>query len=163
MRNPDQGLLCHVFRHTADLKANLSRTHACCPEVCFTLSLSHTRFQGFRTDGLVRENPDIDLSFTMQKVRGCHATRLNVATANPTGFQRLQTIFTEGYIIAALRVSTMALPGRIERTLAELDEMVRHVEHRDVEAAGAAAAQHIRNARELLFARQPSADAENGA
>lgn len=57
--------------------------------------------------------------------------------------------------IAALRAKTMALEGRIEHTLNELDEMVSCVERRDAVAAGAAAAQHVRNAQELLFARVP--------
>ena len=48
--------------------------------------------------------------------------------------------------VTMLRAATLSQPGRLEKSLAELNEIVRGIEKRDAKAAGRACRRHVENA-----------------
>ncbi|CAM5201660.1 DNA-binding GntR family transcriptional regulator OS=Castellaniella defragrans OX=75697 GN=HNR28_002002 PE=4 SV=1 [Castellaniella defragrans] len=60
--------------------------------------------------------------------------------------------------VTILRRTSLATPGRLPRTIAEMEEVVAAIEKRDAELAGRLCAEHVGKAAEAVFSYLASAD-----
>ncbi len=105
MGDPYKRLFRYIFGYSADLKTNRPRLYSCHPEIRLALALTHSRFQRLGADRLMRKDSDIDFAFTMQEVSRGNSAGLNVPSGYPTGFQSLQSVFTESNEVASRRIA----------------------------------------------------------
>ena len=71
-------------------------------------SLTHTGFERLLADGLVRENPDPNLTAALHVPGGSDTRRLDLLACHPAAFQDLETKFTEIQFVIASRDSPAA-------------------------------------------------------
>src|SRR3990172_11005152 len=88
--HPQQRLLCNLFVNAADLETDLARPDPGHPEGRLALTFTHACLQRFATDRPMRENPDIDFAFAMEKMSSSYSPGLDMFALNPTGLESLQ-------------------------------------------------------------------------
>jgi hypothetical protein len=105
MSDSDQRLLCHVLSHSANLKHNLSGPDPGDPVLGLSLTFAHSRLQRLGTYRLMWKYPDIDFTFTMQKMSCRNTAGFNVPGGYPALLKRLQTIFAKRHKISSTGIT----------------------------------------------------------
>src|SRR4030042_1491309 len=88
-----QGLFCEALVNAADLEADLSGSDSGHPEFRLAFAFAHSSFKRLGAYRLMREYPEIDFAFPMQKMSSRDSARLNVLCGDPAGFEGLQAVF----------------------------------------------------------------------
>jgi hypothetical protein len=89
MRYSDKSLFCHILTNTAYFETNLSGSHSCDPKVGLTFTFTHSGFQRLGTNRLMRKDPNIHFTFTMQKMCSRNPAGFNIFRTYPAIFQSL--------------------------------------------------------------------------
>jgi hypothetical protein len=94
------------LRNTTNFEKHGARTNDSNPGIHRTLTLTHTSFRWATSDGLVRENPDPSLTFTLEKAVDGNTASLDLAVGHPSTAEGLKSEVTEAHIGATLGITT---------------------------------------------------------
>ena len=91
---------CCSFINSRYLEQHVARKNNRNPEFWRTLAFTHSGFRRTGSHGLVWENADKYLAFTLEESVDGNTASLNLVVFDPTAIKRLQTKFTEVKLIA---------------------------------------------------------------
>ena len=98
-----KGLAGDCFRAASKFNDHIARPDDGNPFFRCALSLTHTGFERLLADGLVREDPDPNLSTALHVPGGGDTRRLDLLACHPAALQNLKAEFAEIQLIASLR------------------------------------------------------------
>src|SRR6185437_13917628 len=89
------GFASHIRPHAFHFEQDFARPDDRHPFFGSALSLTHTGFSGLLRDRLVREEPDPDLSATLDEAGHRNTRGFDLPRGDPAAFHRLQPVFAE--------------------------------------------------------------------
>ena len=103
-----KGLAGDCFRAASKFNDHIARLDDGNPFFRRAFSLTQTGFERLLADGLVRENPDPNLTAALHVPSRGNTCRLDLLACHPAAFQDLETKFTEIQFVIASRDSPAA-------------------------------------------------------
>src|SRR5690606_6846640 len=97
-----EGLARLLLGHVGDLEQHASRLDDRDPELHGALALTHADLLRLLGDGLVGEDPDVDLAATLEEAAHRHAARLDLVRLDPGRLHGDEAVVPEGDVVAAL-------------------------------------------------------------
>jgi hypothetical protein len=94
------------LRDTTNLEKHGARTNNSNPSIHRTFTLTHTSFGWATSDGLVRENSDPGLTFTLEEAIDGNTASFDLAVRHPSAAEGLKSEVTETHIGATLGITT---------------------------------------------------------
>ena len=108
VRGEATGLFGSRFANAIDLEENVTGLHNGYPNIDCTFTFTLTCFRWLAGDGLVWEDTDPDLAFTLEVTVDRNTASFDLPVGDPAALERLETELAEVYVRSACSVACTA-------------------------------------------------------